>query len=207
MANLKNKDISTAGSIDSEIRNLQQFYIPVYEMVGSKRKYYLFDIMPLLLKGNYKGTFGGMSEPQWLTSKDVAKMNFTKKNSDIVVIANSSNDVAHHDNWDAISVKWFDKLVQKSSEAGNNNKKLWLIRTSLFILLNDQQIYNSPALNKVQLGSNDIDTSPNNMRAMLQKYREYTNTDKEDKGKYVILVSREYVKNEMNSAMIQFQTI
>jgi len=211
VANLKNKDIA---DISSEIQNLQRLYIPVYIKEGSKRKYYLFDIMPLVLKGNYKGNFGRKSAPQWLTARDLAKTRFPNSNSGIVMIANTSNNVAYHNSWQAISVDWFDKLVSKSDDAaassGDPDKKLWLIRTGLFILINDREIYNSSVLRKETLGSNDVDTTSggvSQMRALLHLYQEYTNSNKQSNSKFLSLVSRDYIKNEMTSSAVQFHTI
>jgi hypothetical protein len=209
VANLKNKDVS---NISSEVQTLQRLYIPVYTKDGSKRKYYLFDIMPLVLKGNYKGTFGAKPAPQWLNARELSKTQFPKNNSGIVIVANSSSNVAYHNSWKAISVDWLDKLVGKSEAAassGDPDKKLWYIRTGLYILINDQQIYNSSVLKKEILGSNDANTSSDilKMRAILQLYQGYTNSNKESNSKYLSLVSRDYVKNEMNSAVVQFHTI
>jgi len=209
VANLKNKDIA---NISEEVQTLQRLYIPVYEKSGSKKKYYLFDIIPLVLRGNYKGAFGAKSSPQWLTAKEVSKTSFPKSNSGIVLIADTASDVAYHNSWQAISIEWFDKFLIKSDAAsgGDTDKKLWLIRTGLFILINDQQIYNSSILKKETLGSNDVETTSggvSQMRELLQRYQEYTNRNREENRKYLSLVSREYVKNEMNSSAVQFHTV
>ena len=83
--------------------------------------------MPLLLKGNYKGTFGSKQPPQWLTAKDISNTKFPKNNSGIVLIADTAKDVAYYNSWQAISIEWFDKLVDKSesSSNGNSDKKFW----------------------------------------------------------------------------------
>jgi hypothetical protein len=211
VANLKNKDLA---NISGEVQTLQRLYIPVYTKSGSKRNYFLFDIMPLVLKGNYKEAFGSKSAPQWLSSKDLARTSFPKNNSGIIVIANTPADVAYHNSWQAIAVEWLDNLVSSanelSSRRGNADKKLWFIRTSLYILLHDQQIYNSPALKKATLGSNDTDMTSggvSRIRLVLQTYQEYTNRNKEENNKYLSLVSREYIKNEMNSSLVQFHSV
>jgi hypothetical protein len=210
IANLKNKNIS---NISSKPEELQRLYIPVYENSGSKRKYYLFDIMPLVLKGNYKGQFGKMSSPQWMTAKDIENTKFTKNNSGIIILANSPNEVAQHNNWQSIAIEWLNNLVSSSekvaSEQSNPDKKLWFIRTGISVLLHSQDIYNSPVLKKEQFGSMDVDDIDDKSKIilLLQKYQEYTNINRETNNKYLILVSREYIKNEMNNSSIQFQTI
>ena len=197
IANLKNKDITT---ISNQPENLQRLYIPVYD---KSNKTYLFDIMPLVLTGNYKGTFGGLSSPQWLNNDDLKKTNFSKNNSGIVIIASSSSDVAHNTEWKAISIEWLDNLVHKSTEAAENsndpNKKLWLIRTGLYIIINDSQIYNSKNITNT-FNSFDI-------KETLKKYQDYSDSNKNKNSKYLLLVSREYVKNEMNSSIIQYYNI
>jgi hypothetical protein len=63
---------------------------------------------------------------------------------------------------------------------------------------------------KETLGSKDVDTTrggDSKLRLILQRYQEYTNSNKETNNKYLMLVSREYIKNEMNSSSVQFQTI
>jgi hypothetical protein len=211
IANLKNKNIS---NISSKPEELQRLYIPVYEKSGSNRKYYLFDIMPLVLKGNYKGQFGGMSSPQWMTSQDIENTRFTKNNSGIIILANTPNEVAYNTSWKAISIEWFNNLVsisgKVSSEQSNPDKKLWFIRTGISLLLHSQSIYNSPKVQKETLGSKDVDTTrsgDSKLRLILQRYQEYTNSNKETNNKYLMLISREYIKNEMNSSSVQFQTI
>ena len=211
IANLKNKNIS---DISSKPEELQRLYIPVYEKSGSNRKYYLFDIMPLVLKGNYKTQFGGMSSPQWINAKDIENIKFTKNNTGIIILANTPNEVAYSNKWQAISIEWLDSLVSISGkvayEQSNSDKKLWFIRNGIFLLLYNQTIYNNPKLKKENLGSNDIDSTSNKkskMRSILQKYQEYTNIDRESNNKYLILVSREYVKNEMNNSSVMFQTL
>lgn len=213
IANLKNKDVE---NISSNAKTLQRLYIPVYEKsVMGDNKYYLFDIMPLLLKGNYKGAFGNKTYPQWLTAKDITKMSFPRKNSGIVIVANTSTDVAYFKSWKAISVEWFDKLINNSEDSSDDDldKKLWFIRNSLFILLSDEQIYNSSYLKKVTINT-EIENDPEqvdnpgtlNMRNVLRKLQEYSDTNKEEKSKFISLVSRDYIKNEMNSASVQFHT-
>jgi hypothetical protein len=159
--------------------------------------------MPLVLTGNYKGTFGGLSSPQWLNNDDLKKTNFSKNNSGIVIIASSSSDVAHNTEWKAISIEWLDNLVNKSTEAAENsndpNKKLWLIRTGLYIIINDSQIYNSKNITNT---FNSFD-----MKETLNKYQDYSDSNKNKNSKYLLLVSREYVKNEMNSSIIQYYNI
>ena len=198
IANLKNKDITT---ISNQPQNLQRLYIPVYD---NSNNFYLFDIMPLVLTGNYKGSYGGISAPQWLNADDLKKTKYSKNNSGIVIIANLSSDVAYHKEWKAISIEWLDKLVNKSTEAasntGDSNRKLWLIRTGLYIMINDSLIYDSSAL-KTKL----LTKSP--MRDVLEEYQGYSNNNKNKNTKYLFLVSREYVKNEMNSSTIQFYNI
>jgi hypothetical protein len=210
IANLKNKSISNIGSNPEE---LQRLYIPVYENSGSSKKYYLFDIMPLVLKGNYKSQFGGMSSPQWMNATDLQNKVFTKNNSGIIVLANTPNEVAYTKNWKAISVEWLNNLVSLSEKSAykqsNPSKKLWLIRTGIFLLLNKQVMYNSPAVKKEIFGDNDIDTTRNGTSkiiSVLQKYQDYTNINKKTNNKYIMFVSREYIKNEMNSSSVQFQT-
>ena len=125
IANLKNKDITT---ISNQPNKLERLYIPVYD---KSDKFYLFDIMPLVLIGNYKGTFGGMSPPQWLSYYDLKKAKYEKDNSGIIIISNLQSDVVHYERWKAIPIEWLDGLVNKSTEAASNsgdqNRKLFLI--------------------------------------------------------------------------------
>lgn len=209
MSFLKNKNPE---NISSEIKKLQRLYIPVYTKSGSKRNYFLFDIMPLILNGNYKSTFGGKSPPQWLSANDLEKTKFTKDNNGIVIIANSANEVAFHNNWQAISIEWFDNLINSANESasktGNSDRKLWFIKTIFFMLLNSDNkrpiIYNAPSLKKETLGSNDTDLTKSGiskMRNLLQKYQEYNDINKSENNKYISLVSREYVENIMVSVL------
>ena len=41
----------------------------------------------------------------------------------------------------------------------------------------------------------------------LKKYQDYSDSNKNKNSKYLLLVSREYVKNEMNSSIIQYYNI
>ena len=145
------------------------------------------------------------------TAIEFSKTSFPKNNSGIVLIADTARDVAYHNSWQAISVEWFDKLIDKSDAAsgGDTDNKLWWIRTSLFILINDQQIYNSLVLKKETIGSNNTDTrgGVSQIRELLQLYQGYQNINKEENRKYLSLVSREYVKNEMNSSAFQFHNL
>jgi hypothetical protein len=195
IANLKNKDTS---NIDSEIKTLQRLYLPVYTG-DSKKSYYLFDIMPLILNGNYKGTFGGISAPQWLSPSDLERTNFSKNNPGIVILANTPTEVASEKTWQAISVEWFDKLVKTASESGNSDKKFWFIRNSLFILLNNSKPYYSPSLKRTKIGPE--------LESLLQKYQEYTISNKEENKKHLMLVSREFIEYEMNNSIIQFHSL
>ena len=197
IANLKNKDITT---ISNQPNKLERLYIPVYD---KSDKFYLFDIMPLVLIGNYKGTFGGMSPPQWLSYDDLKKAKYEKDNSGIIIISNLQSDVVHYEQWKAIPIEWLDGLVNKSTEAASNsgdqNRKLFLIRSGLYMMINESQIYESVL--KTKKITNSL------MRDLIKEYQIYSNNEKNTKNKYIYLVSREYVQNEMNSSTIQFYNI
>ena len=87
--------------------------------------------MPLVLKGNYKTQFGGMSSPQWINAKDIENIKFTKNNTGIIILANTPNEVAYSNKWQAISIEWLDSLVSISGkvayEQSNSDKKLWIV--------------------------------------------------------------------------------
>ena len=153
--------------------------------------------MPLVLSGKYKGVFGGKSSPEWLTADDLEKEKFSKENQGIVLIANTAQDVASID-WNAISVEWFDKLLSKSEDASSedSDKKMWLIRNAISMIINNNDIYNSKSLKIKKIGEK--------MKKVLEKYQNYSESDKSKNNKYLSLVSREYLKNEMNTSIVHF---
>ena len=189
IANLKNKN---SKNLEKEKNNLNRLYIPIYDNSTD----YLFDIMPLVLSGKYKGVFGGKSSPEWLTADDLEKEKFSKENQGIVLIANTAQDVASID-WNAISVEWFDKLLSKSEDASeDSDKKMWLIRNAISMIINNNDIYNSKSLKIKKIGEK--------MKKVLEKYQNYSDSDKSKNNKYLSLVSREYLKNEMNTSIVHF---
>ena len=151
--------------------------------------------MPLLIKGNYKGTFGEMSQPQWLTPTELVSKKFTT-NKGIFILTNSSGDIGNKNKWNAIDVKWLDKLLLKANSMGD--KKMWILRTSIYILLSDPNIYNSNILNKKILSLNT--TSTVKFVDIFDKYQSSGNPN-------TLLVSRQYVKNEINVAETQYYNI
>lgn len=200
MNNMKNKNFKSLDSLREDIRNLLKLYIPVYINVGNYKKYYLFDLMPLLINGEYKGIFGGLDEPHWLDASDLSKQKITRQDSGIVIVTNSSRDIGDNKNWKAISVDFFDNLVEKVSQF-DYNKKISLIRQSIFIFLFEKEIYTSSKIKSVLLGLNGT----NNMISLLSKYIEYNNTVKDQRSKHLTFVSRDYVEEELKNAIIQYQ--
>ena len=79
-----------------------------------------------------------------------------------------------------------------------SDKKMWILRTSIYILLSDPNIYNSNILNKKILSLNT--TSNVKFVDIFDKYQSSGNPN-------TLLVSRQYVKNEINVAETQYYNI
>lgn len=170
----------------------QKLYIPVYFTSTNNRSYYLFDLMPLLTKGDYKGAFGNLPSPRWLSPTDLEKSDFSNENKAIFILTNRSSDIGNKNKWGAIDIKWFDKLLQKVSEVPD--KKMIILRSSIYILLSDPSIYDSSILNKQILSSNS--ESNIKIRNIFEKFQQEGNPN-------TLLVSREYIKNEIDVAETQ----
>ena len=148
---------------------LNCLYIPVYEKKDSYYKYYLFDIMPLVLRGDYGlSTFGNKKSPQWLALKDIDKQkentkkdgksfwNITSNNNNsnksfkddkiYVMISNRPEEISNTSKWFAISIKWLDNLVDKTE----NNIKL--LRIAIYTILTQIESYDDKFLDKKVIG-------------------------------------------------------
>jgi hypothetical protein len=201
--NLKNKSVK---EISDKPQNLQRIYIPIYTPTFTKNKYYLFDIMPLVLKGKYLGDLGMKSYPQWVTSSDFKGMKFTRDNSGIIILTNLSSEISDTEKWRAVSKKWLDNLYSKASDQGD--KKMWLIRTAIYMLLSNETSYRSKELKKVVLGDNNTnktDTGNSKLSVMLYELSGLSNGNKNRISKYVELVSREYIQNELTRSLNDYE--
>jgi len=201
MTNLKNKQITTLNTLRSNINNLTRLYIPVYITSGGYKKYYLFDLMPLIINGSYQSFFG-LSPPQWLDYNDLSKEKMTRTNPGIVILTNSDKDISSPNNWKAISAEFFDGIIDKVSSF-DDTKKMSLIRHAVYLLLFEKDIYNSSATKSELLGLNES----GNMRGLLKKYTEYSDTMKDEKSKHLIYISREFIESELKNAIIQYKKL
>lgn len=215
ISGLKGMDPSTVGKAPNLLKKV---FIPLYEDVNNKRKYWLFDLVPFLIKGSFTGTFGGKSKPQWYSADDlVSSKEFTSSDQGYIIMTNMSSQLAKPDNWNAVSVNWFKNLVSRASQ-GNAKRKMWIIRFSIYLMLHDETIYTKLIKTSgVTLGSNDVDTiiaqgkTLSKMRTALVSIQQMTEAEKADRysssgGYYVNLISREMLDNDLNNAKLLFSS-
>jgi hypothetical protein len=189
---LKNKNIK---NIKNEIENLKRFYIPVY----SDSQSYLFDIMPLVLYGEYKGSFGGKSSPQWLSVSDLRKKSFSQNNPAIIMNSNS----IHMDKMLEMNIDWLDNVVEKSTDisesSGNSDKKIWYIRIAMYNFFTSDKLYNFDNINIKEINGD--------MLKILKEYLSQTNTNKQIKNKYIEFLSREYIIEKIKESISDYYNI
>lgn len=177
--------LKNVNTLDKE--NKYNVYLPLYITKDNEIKFYLFDIMPLLLEGKYKSAFGLNS--QWLSADDLETVEFTENKVAVVILSNKTKDMANADTWKAIDVRWFDRLNEKASQF-DMEKKLWVLRTSIYLLMSDENIYTSSVLNKVSLMKNREDE--NSLVFLLEEYQTMGQSEQEDEDKVIRFVSREF---------------
>jgi hypothetical protein len=189
---LKNKNIK---NIKNEIENLKRFYIPVY----SDSQSYLFDIMPLVLYGEYKGNFGGKSQPQWLSVSDLIKKSFSENNPAIIM----NSDSIHMDKMLEINIEWLDNVVEKSTDisesSGNSDKKIWYIRIAMYNFFTNDKLYNFNNINIKEINGD--------MLKILKEYLSQTNTNKQIKNKHIEFLSREYIIEKIKESIGDYYNI
>lgn len=215
IANMKGKDPST---VATDPASLKQLFIPIYEKVGGNRRYYLFDIIPFLIKGTFTGTFNSKSPPIWYTAKDISSTNnFTESNPAYVILSNTSSQLTNFSDWKAVDIVWFQNLVNKAnafaSKAGNPDRKLWVIRFSMYLFLSDSEIYRDVTRNSGSSITKDVDTvtsegqqPESRMKKTLKALQISSYEQKRSINKFVNMISREMFSVDLSNAKLVFQT-
>jgi len=211
-------------------------YIPVHEKKGSYIKYYLFDIMPLVLDGKYTSFYGNKTPPQWLTYKDELKMknkslfNFTKNNNNnnnkfkdnkiFVMISNTREDMKHKKKWNSISINFLNKLIDKTDKhsSGNIDKKMFLIRASIYTILSKIDSYDSKHLEIRTIGNKNSNYTADDDSKFLQflikntdkfnnfiKNNKNNNNKKNNNSKKIKMISKELIKMYIHTSIKYLQ--
>jgi len=216
MANLKGKEAST---VANDPASLKQLFIPIYEKVGGKRRFYLFDLIPFLVKGTFTGAIGGKSPPEWYSARDVAQSkNFTSDNPAYVVLSNTSSQLTNSDDWRAIDIVWFQNLINKAKafadKTQNPDRKMWVIRFSVYLLLSDSSIYRDVTRNNGAPITNDVDMmmppgatqAESRMKRTLKSLQAASDEQKRSINKFMTMISREMFSTDLSNAKLLFQS-
>jgi hypothetical protein len=211
MAGLKAKDPSTVGTAPQLLKKL---FLPVYEISGNKKKYYLFDIISFVIKGELTGTFGTKSPPLWYDYNELNKAIFTKEDQGFIVVTNVTTQLSNTNNWKAFDISWLKNLLNQAiafsqKEPGSQeNKKMWLIRFSMYLFFKDPSIYEN--ISKQQgtyLGSEAVITSPETpalFRSKLKSIQQMSDSEKDNEKLFLSLISREYFERELLNSITMF---
>jgi hypothetical protein len=219
MTGLKGLDPSTVAKDPAKLKKL---FIPVYEQLGNgTRRYWLFDLIPFIVKGTFSGTFGGKSPPQWYNSEELVKSkSFTQQDNAYVIICNNSDQLVNNDKWRAINVEWFTNLIKQAnafaSKTGNPSRKMWVIRFSVYLLMHDTVIYSQVTGGKtgVTCCTNDVVKinvpgvgEQGRMKVTLEQLQQMTDSDKRNRGLFVNLISREMFGTDLSNAKLLFKSL
>lgn len=133
---------------DSSDNKFYGIYLPVYtkSTIGNKYNYYLFDIMPYVLKKEINA--GLKNSPQWLSGSDLVKTKaFPISNQGVIIIANRVNNISNDSKWKAINADWFQKVLDKANIRAKDTKTperaFAIIRMAIYILLKDEKTWDT----------------------------------------------------------------
>lgn len=211
VAGLKGMDLATVSADPSLLRRL---YVPVF---SKTKAVWLMDIVPLLVNG----TLGSKSSPNWLTATDLEKMEFPKGNPGAVILCNMSSQLSDPNSWKAISVEWFEKLIDQAEQSAKRSqtpdKKMWTIRFGIYLMFSDPTLYDavSTKTNGGVLGAGNSDLVPDperegatksKMKSVLEKIQSISPSQREEQKKFLTTISREDLAIEMTNARLVFQS-
>lgn len=215
MSGLKGMDPSMVGLAPNRLRKL---FLPVYEKVSGGNRYWLFDLIPFVVKGQFAGTFGGKTAPQWYSPTEFLRTReFTRDDQAYVIVCNESTQLIGSENWRAVDIKWFENLLAQAKahsekQSGDDTRKMWVIRFSVYLFLHDSQIYKQ--VTSATLGANDtniVQGSGSRIRNALKVIQQMSDAERaehyEPGGYWVNLISREMVNNDLSNAKLLFQSM
>jgi hypothetical protein len=225
MSYLKTLDPSTVANNPGILKKL---FIPIFEKSGKKNRFWLFDLIPFVLEGKFTGFAGTKSAPNWYSAKDFAKSKiFTGKDQAYVVLCGESNHIKESDKWKAINIKWFKNLIDKANlfsqkQKAGKDRVLWMIRFSIYLLLDDREIYKK-VTNSDEMGSaisNDVDEVKINLRGqtssrlkfLLKNILRMTDSNKQQHfkdtgGFWVNLISQDMFSTDLENAKTIFNSL
>lgn len=214
MANLKKMDSSVVAT-NPEL--LKKLFIPIFETVGKKKRFYLFDLIPFVIKGAFTGAFGTKSPPNWHTTREIIETKILEKDPAYVIVCNESSKLTNDNEWKAINIQWFQNLVKKATDYGkeDTSKKMFIIRYSIYLLLSDQMVYKNIMENNMGSPlSNDIDSikiggggESSRMKQFLININMRGYEEKKQINKFIDIISREMFSIDLENARVIFQSI
>ena len=192
--------------LDDPSQSFYGIYVPLSMKAtfGSSYKYYLVDLMPLLLEGKFGES--SRSSPQWLNERNLTSINLYKRtNPAVVIVTDQSANIILPYKWLALKSDWFTKIIA--------TKDLKMIRQAIYLLLRDSKFYKQVADRKLGKNANSGNLDPKTFPGTGEKIHKLASvltefnglsTNKQNKdGRVFELLSREIVESNLNLAQTE----
>lgn len=185
--------------LDSPNKSFYGIYVPLAmkPTFGSTYKYYLFDLMPVVLEGKFGDT--GRSSPQWLNSNDLRSIRiYNRANPAVVIVSDRASDIIQPTSWLALKNEWFTKLMSV--------KDIKMIRQAVYLLLRDTKFYKQVADRTLGKNANASELSlfpgtRNNIHKLaliLNQFNGESSNTQNRAGHVFELISREIVESNLS---------
>ena len=200
VANLKNIQLTNIYESKDKLRKL-------YIFIKDGNSVYLFDIMPYILTGNLNDSLFGKSEPFWLSFDKLKKyfdsddkkkqfiknMNISETDQMYILSSNDTSEITN--NYYVFNNDWLINLDNNASKYSNGDlsKKIWVIKTSFFLLLTENSIFETKSEKINKTNNNNLYS---NINEVLLKIPSFIN-----------LISRSMLNDVIKSSIHIYQSL
>ena len=200
VANLKNIQLTNIYESKDKLRKL-------YIFIKDGNSVYLFDIMPYILTGNLNDSLFGKSEPFWLSFDKLKKyfdsddkkkqfiknMNISETDQMYILSSNDTSEITN--NYYVFNNDWLINLDNNASKYSNGDlsKKIWVIKTSFFLLLTENSIFETKSEKINKTNNNNLYS---NINEVLLKIPTFIN-----------LISRSMLNDVIKSSIHIYQSL